>query len=215
MIRERAFRAVLEPRVARALEQDFTRDVVQAIISEAFADYAGRAPALRERSFGGAAMVHLAALTIGMYDAVLRRTESAASAREITSKATWAIYATLAWVPGTLAKIGKPAPPVQLRRATDAFRKFPFGPPAYQMEDIGAGPDVVAFDVRRCPVAEYFESEDLTELCVDAWCDLDFRLARAWGATLKRERTVAGGGGVCDFRWQVRSGEHHPTTAPA
>ena len=62
------------------------------------------------------------------------------------------------------------------------------------------------FDMVRCPVAEYFRSHDLADLCVQTWCNLDFPLATQWGgATLERTETLAGGGRRCDFRWKSRS----------
>ena len=41
---------------------------------------------------------------------------------------------------------------------------------------------VVAFDCLRCPVAEYFASHNLSELCVKTFCNPDFPLAEQWGA---------------------------------
>ncbi|MEP6895030.1 MAG: L-2-amino-thiazoline-4-carboxylic acid hydrolase, partial [Chloroflexota bacterium] len=93
----------------------------------------------------------------------------------------------------------------RLKVATDAFRSFPFGSPAYLWQDVDAGEGVVGFDCLRCPVAEYFESHNLSELCVQTFCKLDFPLAEQWGATLERTGTIASGAPHCDFRWRYRS----------
>jgi ubiquinone biosynthesis protein len=90
----------------------------------------------------------------------------------------------------------------RLRFATDLFRSFPFNPPGYLMEDISA-PHEVAFDVRRCPVAEYFRRHGASEVCVATWCNLDYALAEQWGGRLERTGTLAAGADRCDFRWKV------------
>lgn len=81
---------------------------------------------------------------------------------------------------------------------------LPFAPPGYQVEDVEARGYTVAFDVVRCPVADYFAARGLSDLCVALFCDLDQRLAGEWGADLVRSGTIAGGQERCDFRWQAR-----------
>ncbi len=90
----------------------------------------------------------------------------------------------------------------RLKLATDAFRTFPFGSPAYLWQDVEAGEGVVGFDCLRCPVAEYMASHNRSELCVQTFCNLDFPLAQQWGATLERTGTIASGAPRCDFRWR-------------
>jgi hypothetical protein len=46
------------------------------------------------------------------------------------------------------------------------FRRFPFGSPAYQWNEIAAEANVVAFDCVRFPAAEYFASKNKSALCV-------------------------------------------------
>jgi tetratricopeptide (TPR) repeat protein len=88
----------------------------------------------------------------------------------------------------------------RIRICTNLFRR-PFNPPGYLMEDLPAD-DMVAFNVRRRPTAEYFRSLGLGELCVDAWCNQDYALARMWGGELERSKTIAAGSEYCDFRWK-------------
>lgn len=91
----------------------------------------------------------------------------------------------------------------KLRFATTAFRTFPFDSPSYLWKDVPAPPGVVAFDCLKCPVAEHFRSHNLSDLCVNTWCKLDYPLARQWGSELMRTGTIASGASVCDFRWHV------------
>jgi ubiquinone biosynthesis protein len=53
--------------------------------------------------------------------------------------------------------------------------------------------------------AEYFETQNLPELCVRTWCALDFPLAaNVWDAQLVRSGSLASGASRCDFRWHVK-----------
>lgn len=69
--------------------------------------------------------------------------------------------------------------------------------------------DEVAFDVTRCPLAEYFAAQGTPELTRHAACSLDYRMAEQWGVTLQRTRTIAEGHPACDFRFLV-----HPRALP-
>jgi ubiquinone biosynthesis protein len=124
-------------------------------------------------------------------------------AARLVSAAAWLVYEKMALPPRVLAWLLRRNPLRRLKMATDLFRWFPFGPPSYQMEDVPAEAGVVAFDVLRCPVAEFFRREGQPELCVRTFCQLDFPLARAWGGTLERTGTIAAGAVRCDFRWRV------------
>lgn len=195
---------LLLPIVRPALAARFDRATIRALVRDAFADYEGQRPSLpREPSTGGRLMVELAALTIGLYRALKRRGVPAEEAERLTAAVTTRIYAKMAVLPTALSRLGSRSRRARLQRATDLFRRFPFSAPSYEMVDVAADADVVAFDVRRCPVAEYFAAQGLAELCVQSWCNLDFALARKWDARLERPLTIAGGADHCDFRWKV------------
>ncbi|MFQ5596376.1 MAG: L-2-amino-thiazoline-4-carboxylic acid hydrolase [Anaerolineae bacterium] len=91
----------------------------------------------------------------------------------------------------------------------DWFVRFPYTAPGYQMQYVEAEKNTVAFDVGwcptyRCPAADYFARQGLSELCVSAFCDLDPPLADQWGVTLERSQTLAGGATHCNFRFRPR-----------
>ena len=121
----------------------------------------------------------------------------------VTARVSGRVYDKMATVPTALSMLGTGSRWDRLRRATNLFRAFPFSPPSYQMVDVVTDDDVVAFDVHRCPVAEYFRAQDLGALCVESWCNLDYPLAQRWGSELERTQTIAGGACHCDFRWRV------------
>jgi hypothetical protein len=61
----------------------------------------------------------------------------------------------------------------------------------------------IAFDVVRCPVAEYFQQQGVPELTRAAACNLDHRMAQTWGVSLERSQTLAAGDARCDFRFKI------------
>jgi len=152
---------------------------------------------------GARFMVHLSAVTIAMYQALLLAGQSKEEATSLIYGMGWLVYTKMGEVPWTMAGFFSQDAYEKVRFATAAFRQFPFSSPSYKWQDLDAAPGVVAFNCLTCPVAQYFRSHNLSELCVNSWCKLDYPLARQWGAELQRTGTIAGGARVCDFRWQV------------
>jgi ubiquinone biosynthesis protein len=187
---------------SRVLRDRFSRREVRQIVSDALHDYdCQRSSPLREGKMP--LVVRFGALTIGFYRALMARGVEEAEARRLTSQVTWLAYEKVSAIPWVLAASTTRDPLRRLERATSLYRRFPFRAPSYDIIDVPAEKGVVAVDVRRCPIAEYFQAKGLAPLCVDAWCNLDFPLARRWGARLERTGTLAQGAERCDFRWRV------------
>jgi ubiquinone biosynthesis protein len=200
----RGLRLLFLPTVRRALRRRFSEPEARSILDDAWDDFEQQRPHLqKEKAVGARLMVHAAALTAGFYRALRARDVSDEEARRLTADVTGLVYEKMAGVPWMIARLSSRTRRGRLERATRAFRRFPFGPPSYQMVDIPGDEDVVAFDVRRCPVAEHLRAQGLSALCADAWCDLDFPLAKKWGARLERPLTLARGADRCDFRWRL------------
>ncbi len=154
-----------------------------------------------EQVLGARINLRLACATAAAYRALLAENTDEAEARRLTADVVWAIYHRMGRVAWTMSRAFAHDPARRLRISTGIARRFPFGPPSYLMEDVD-DPVAVAFDVRRCPIAEYFAATGLPELCVDTWCNQDYALAEMWGARLQRSVTLAGGADRCDFRWK-------------
>jgi hypothetical protein len=60
----------------------------------------------------------------------------------------------------------------------------------------------VAWDVLRCPLADYFRDQGVPELTRHAACKMDYHMAREWGVDLVRSQTIAEGAAHCDFRFK-------------
>ena len=60
----------------------------------------------------------------------------------------------------------------------------------------------VAFDITRCPFADYFQAQGIPELTEPAAGNMDYVMAEEWGVELDRTHTIADGDAHCDFRWR-------------
>ena len=76
---------------------------------------------------------------------------------------------------------------------------FPFNAPGYLIEPVSTTSGT-AFDVVRCPNADYFRGEGAIDLCTASWCNLDYALAELTSEKLVRTKTLVRGDGRCDFR---------------
>ena len=63
--------------------------------------------------------------------------------------------------------------------------------------------DEIAFDVVRCPLAQYFKDQGAPELTKAAACKLDYQMAKVWGLEFVRTQTIAEGHSFCDFRFRA------------
>jgi len=178
-----------------------TRPEVGRIFGRLWAHFDDLAPGIPwEPTFGSRMNVALAALTVAAYRALGEAGIPGPAAGDLIKEIAWRVYRIWALLPGAIARLVTRRPVKRLRVATGLFRRFPFNPPGYRMEDVAAA-GAVAFDVYRCPVAEYFRAHGLGELCVGTWCALDEPLAAMWGSALERQGTLAAGAARCDFRW--------------
>ncbi|MDJ0710110.1 MAG: L-2-amino-thiazoline-4-carboxylic acid hydrolase [Woeseiaceae bacterium] len=84
-----------------------------------------------------------------------------------------------------------------LRNITGHF--LPAPPFCYQHLPSDEG---VAFDITRCPFADYFKNQGVPELTEPAAGNLDYVMAQEWGVELDRTQTLADGAKHCDFRWR-------------
>jgi len=199
-------RALLDSSARNVLMRVYSDRVVDDILDTTWANYADLASSVPSQETVGARItVHLSAVTIAIYRALLAAGQSEEDATNLIYDMAWLVYTKMGEVPWTIAELFSHDEYEKLHFATTAFRQFPFGSPSYVWKDVNAAPGVVAFDCLKCPVAEFFRTHNLSELCVNTWCKLDYPLARQWGAELKRTGTISSGALVCDFRWHTAS----------
>ncbi|MBZ0281374.1 MAG: L-2-amino-thiazoline-4-carboxylic acid hydrolase [Anaerolineae bacterium] len=189
-------RSTKQPETAR-----FTRADVNRILNQVWRNFDQLAPSIpQERTLGARMNVTLAGMTVAFYSALLAEGVEPKDSIQLTNDTAWVIYKRWGILPRLLSLVLARTSTDRLRVCTDLFRRFPFNPPSYIMEDL-LDKTVISFNVTRCPVAEYFRSQRLRELCVGSWCNQDYALAEMWGGKLERKHTLAAGDEYCDFRW--------------
>jgi len=123
--------------------------------------------------------------------------DDAVNAGGIVEQVNWALARPGIRLADRIAALAGGGRLARVRRVVDALFAGLFGAPFERtVRDV---PDAVAFDVTRCPLAEYFAARGTPELTRHAACALDHRMAAEWGVTLLRTRTLAEGGHSCDF----------------
>ncbi len=200
-------RPLLRKAICTTLESKVGEHAARGVYADAMAgggeSFRAAAP---EATVGGRVLVRLAALTAALFRGLVQRGLSDTEARELTAEITWHIYRSLNRWSWLATRLRSKDPLARVKAMMDlSFKRFPYSPPDYRMNYAQCDDQTVGFDVHRCPVAQYFKREGLSELCGATFCDLDFPLAQQWGLELQRPHTLAAGDDHCDFRFHRRS----------
>jgi hypothetical protein len=206
----RAARHVLVGRARAQRSPDrgrFTREDVDGLLRNAWVEYAGRAQELpHEPTVGSRMNVRLACFTMSFFNALLAFGTDRAYAIELVADAAWRVYRLWSTIALGLARLtpGKRtalafAVSKQGNHKNHVSLRFPFNAPGYVIEPAAADRGT-AFDVVRCPIADYFRREGAIDLCTSSWCNLDYALAEMTREKLVRTKTLVRGDDRCDFR---------------
>ncbi len=174
-----------------------------SVVRAAAGNYEERRSTLpHEETTGARLMVRLAALTDAAFSALVDHGFPDPHARRLTAAVTWRVYRAATrpvwWATGLIARN-------RLRRTDLAMRLLfglPFASPGFRTIIHPRTAEEAAFDVLRCPVADYFRDRGRRDLCAETFCDLDFPLAKQWGVELHRPQTLSRGFPCCDFRFR-------------
>jgi len=185
----------------------FTRADVDGLLKTAWSDYAERVGGLpSEPTVGSRMNLRLACFTMCFFNALLGAGVERAYAIELVADAVWKVYRLWSTVALGLARL-TPGKTTSLAfavtkaggRQARVSLSFPFNAPGYRIEPVPAESGT-AFDVVRCPVADYFRRQGAIDLCSASWCNLDYPLAEMTGERLVRTKTLVRGDDRCDFR---------------
>lgn len=186
----------------RILTQDFTHEEIEPILKGYWQRYLTLKPNVPQMpSVGGGIMVQLAAMSTAFYLELISRGKDEKTSTEIFYNIVWIVYKKMGKYTWKLTGWKKRSSINRLVLATRLFRKFPFNSPSYRWSDQPNLDNTVCFNCLKCPVAEYFEINNLSKFCVETWCAFDFPLAQLWDGELQRTGSIAGGSEVCDFKW--------------
>jgi hypothetical protein len=184
----------------------FTRADVGRLLVDAWRRYDAQAPHLPVQPTVGSRMnIKLACLTTSLFQALLEDGVERAYAVELAADVTWKVYEQ--W--GRLAQLrSRMRPPTEAALAArvrpdgTVALAFPFNAPGYIARHV-PNQQGLAFHMIRCAVADYFRSQGAIDLCLAAWCNLDYPLGQMGGLTLRRTRTLVEGADDCDFHWTI------------
>jgi hypothetical protein len=185
----------------------FTRAEVNGLLKVAWVRYTetvGKLPS--EPTLGSRMNVRLACFTTSFFDALLEINIDRGYAIELVADAAWKVYRLWSTIALVLTRL-RPGKTTALAfavakqgvRQTDVSLRFPFNAPGYLIESVHAEIGT-AFDVVRCPVADYFRGQGAVDLCSASWCNLDYALAELTKEKLVRTKTLVRGDDRCDFR---------------
>ena len=185
----------------------FTRADVDSLLKAAWLRYAkevGKLPS--EPTVGSRMNVRLACFTMSFFNALLAINSDRGYAIELVADAAWRVYRL--WSTNALG-LASLTPGKTTSLAFDVGNRgdhqgkvslrFPFNAPGYLIEPVAAQ-NGTAFDVVRCPIADYFRGQGAVDLCSASWCNLDYALAELTHEKLVRTKTLVRGDDRCDFR---------------
>jgi hypothetical protein len=185
----------------------FTRADVDSLLEAAWLRYAEDVGKLRaEPTIGSRLNVRLACFTMSFFNALLEIDTERGYAIELVADAAWRVdrlWSTVALglaylTPGKKTSLAFAVGSDDDRQGKVSLR-FPFNAPGYLIEPVAAG-NGTAFDVVRCPIANYFRGQGAVDLCSASWCNLDYALAELTNEKLVRTKTLVRGDDRCDFR---------------
>jgi hypothetical protein len=183
----------------------FTRTEVNRIIDKTWHNFDELVPVAhveRYKNLGNRQNVLLGVLTHALYRALLEAGLEKDYATELVSDLIWVIYEKWIVFPRATARLSKRDPQKQMDKMLRIFLRFPFSPPGY-VSEVLPEKDVLALDIYRCPVHDYFKEQGELEFMLNSWCRQDFALAKIMteGGSYERPHTLAAGDKVCDMRW--------------
>jgi hypothetical protein len=205
----RAARQVLVGRSRARQSPDrgrFTHADVDGLLKAAWLRYAEDARKLpTEPTVGSRMNVRLACFTMSFFKALLAIDTERGYAIELVADAAWRVYRLWSSVALGLAYL-MPGKTTSLAFAVGSSGenkgkvslRFPFNAPGYLIENVAAQ-NGTAFDVVRCPIADYFRKQGAVDLCSASWCNLDYALAELTHDKLVRTKTLVRGDDRCDF----------------
>ena len=203
-----------QPRIeGEAATERFARHDVERLLKAAWARYQLLAPDLpREPSVSGRVSVLGAAMLLALAQALQDMGVERGYATRLVAEVGWAAYRRSLGKGGpALLRMLSPDPQQRVRLAMDIGLRYEFTEPSYHHQRVPvAGGD--GFDMLRCPIADYLAAQHASDLCVTAFCGLDYRVFELVGMRLERSGTIGGGAARCDFRAFPTTSDAHSTT---
>ena len=159
-------------------------------------------PRFRERRGPGLRLLlEYVRWSLALYRTLLEQGVEPGQALQLIEKIQWRILEPLAASSFMLSRLRSSRLMVRVRWTLDTSFAILFTRPYERQVLVSTkGP---AFNVTRCPFAEYLKEQGAPELTGAALCAMDNHMASQWGVELHRGKTIATGSDHCDFRFVV------------
>jgi hypothetical protein len=178
----------------------FTAADVDRLMADAWQRYvAAERDFPEEATFTGRMSVAAAAIVLAVFEALLADGIDRAYALELAREISWQPYKNMGRVSDLFMRAAVRGRERRLKVGIDMTLKYMFSEPAYRQRRVPVA-EGQAWETLRCPFADYLGSRGASDLCVAAFCSLDFRLVEQAGFRLERTGTLASGATHCDFR---------------
>lgn len=188
-----AARATLQPK--------FPSAEIAEILKQADAHYQKLAPELpEEKTFGARMGLQLACSAVAFYYTLTGRGADEEKAIQLIADTNWKIVKKQMAPMGGLGNLLFREPLQRVKWSFKIQHRLIYKSPGWFM-DVVPVENGFGIDVARCPLADYFQSLELSKLCEGAFCELDFRTADWAGVKLLRTETLSRGNDRCDFRY--------------
>ncbi|PVZ07702.1 L-2-amino-thiazoline-4-carboxylic acid hydrolase [Actinomycetospora cinnamomea] len=152
-----------------------------------------------QATWGSRLLTRTACLTLAVKRSLEEQGVDPAEALRIAADVNWRCYRSVANLSASVVRWVVRDPATRLRINVRLEQGFPYNDPGF--EHVRVGP--YAYDVRRCPMADFLVARGERELCLRAFCGMDFpRVEELWGARLTRTTTLAAGDDACRFRYE-------------
>ncbi len=194
---------IVRKAIKEALSEKFNGKSIENFTENIWIEFYDRTEKQKTKeTFGATVMVKLSLLTLIIYEKLLTENIEKQDAIKLTSKINWIIYEKLTDRFWFFTKLFSKKPIKRVKKAMEFFiNYFPYKSPGYEMELLKTNSKEVAFNVTKCPAAEFFKEHNLNELCIESWCNLDYPLAKKWNVKLERDKTIAKGNEYCNFKF--------------
>ncbi len=172
---------------------------ILAILDDSWEKYGATSAAIPwQANLGNWLIMHLAYLTLAIHHALIDSGIARDQAVALLADLTWDITSTWAEWARRFSSLFFRDRMNQLEFFVNFIMRGLFSPPLYQFE-LGDQEAGFFLDVYNCPVAEFMKANEAADLCVQAWCGVDFGLTEIMGGKLSRTGTIAMGKTRCDF----------------
>lgn len=162
---------------------------------------------------GASHLLRIGAYAIALHDALLENDIADPAATRLVADAVFESIRRPRDALDAMARLRHRDPLRRVRWGSRLALRLYYSKPDWQSVPVAVA-DGVGFDITRCVVAEFFERVGKVELCEQAICQQDIRMAARHGYRLERSGTLAAGADRCDFRYRLATGTHGLSPEP-